>query len=57
MVHPVGKNVPLAIAPVCNSVPILERTSNQLASWSPRVISAVLAAGHLLPVLPGQQTL
>jgi hypothetical protein len=39
MVHPVETNIPLAIAPVCNSLPILERTSNQLASWPLRVDS------------------
>ena len=37
MVHPVGTDIPLAIAPVCNSLPILERTSNQLASCLLRV--------------------
>jgi hypothetical protein len=56
MVHPVETNIPLAIAPVCNSLPILERTSNQLASWPLRVKNGSQTASSQSLLFPQQRT-
>jgi hypothetical protein len=56
MLHSVGTNVPLAIAPVYNFLPILERASNQLASWPLRVNRVVLATRWPLPIYFYQRT-